>query len=393
MIDQITGSPKMLQEKKRVDAIFGHGSAAPIQRKLAGALEKINDSYLDRFSDEFVALKKFKNRQTVLAALKDAADVMSSDEDLKKHIPGVLTRLGLDKVEELPREPIAKPLEKTVENPVEKPVSLESPAILSVSPSKHLPAVRLAPTLDRERGAAVTDPVLALYEKGLLLVTGVQRKDLYKMHIAKATAGVAGHIAGGQISMPKGDEANTGKPLEHAKVNWTLTSPRMRPHYFKMIIDDDDRRPKPESASEITDPRIATLADPTAMGRRFMRGKTGAADLSDWMQDQSSSKTAGVADKAPLFDFGDPVVRERFDAIRLAQEGGYLATNPEINTFGFPPDAIVGFLVTSDHEKNTAALQDAKRAMSEDQQGRLFPVFTWRSTGATTWTLVLVGHI
>ena len=293
-------------------------------------------------------------------------------------------------------------------------------AVASVQPSPRLPAHRVSrpphdssssspSPLSQATGSRVSvraeapleSPVsrqaMDAYENGLLLVTAVQRKDLDKMHSAAAVRTIAERAATGRIAMSP-EDANQGGPLAHAKVNWTLTSPRMKPHYFKMIVDDKDRSPKPEPAipNEIQAPRIATLADARLMGRRYLRGKTGDDDFGDWMQDQSSGKTARVNPDEPLFDLTDEPVARRFAAIKEHQEQpGGVSTNPEINTFGFPPQAAVGFLVTSGGALDQAALQAAKQAMGPEAAERPIPVFTWRAALDVNnpWTLVLLFYV
>lgn len=403
--DTISNSPRIDQLKAT-----SYFEPLPIQRKLGGSLEKITESYLSKFAEEFEELRQFKNRRSVLRALQSLPGTLSTDDDLRSALPGVIAELGVSGPSAAPLELMpalgasaaasSLPVEERIESDAVRdrapsfPASLAGPSVISVSPSEILPSRRLAPEGEAAEPSHASDRVMNLYEQGLLLVTAVQRKDLHKMHTASKTEEVSAHAAHARINMSDTD-ANAGQPLEYAKVNWTLTSPRMRPHYFKMIVDNENREPKPEPdiESPIVAPRIATLADPIAMGSRFMKGKTGTDDLIDWEQDQSSSKAAGVRNGEPLFSYEDAVVRDRLANITKEQEKGYLETNPEINTFGFPPGAVVGFLVTSAHERNMDALQKTKLAMSAEEQKRSFPIFTWMRTSERAWNLVLIGHV
>lgn len=308
------------------------------------------------------------------------------------------------------------------------PVAISSdPMILSVKPADKLPSQQIAPPKEAELsridqqgtgGGARTseyianpeamktlanDRVMDTYERGLLMVTSVQRRDLVKMHDHTSRSRIAEHVKEGKISMNSRD-AGHGKPLEYAKVNWTLTSPRMQPHYFNMITDkSSDRKPKAEPMydTEVGAPRVATLADPRKFGRTFMRGKTGKDDLSDWMEDQSSGKSARVVHDEPLFGYeDDEVIRKRFEELKKAleiseKEPKGREKNPEINTFGFPPDAVVGFLVTSGNDKDLKALKDAKEAMGKAQENNLIPYYTWEATGIETspWVLKLLEFV
>ncbi len=372
------------------------------QRKLAGSVGQITDTYLSRFAERFGALSKFHARRAVLAHLKASDDTLSSDEDLIRAIPDALTALSLP-ADPAPKAvsgvPSPSPREKGPIKPSKgaSPDRPPEPQILSTAPSRAVPARSLSPAVDiapAEEDTPASLRVKAIYEAGLLLVTAVQRKDLDKMHRASAQEGVAAHAVGGRIAMAP-EDVNEGGALAHAKVNWTLTSPAMKPHYFKMIVSDEDRGPKPDTGNAITAPRVATLADPNAMGARFMRGKEGRADFSEWEQDQSSGKTAGVQNDAPLSSYSDRAVSDRFAAIKAQQETEYRDTNPEINTFGFPPDAIVGFLVTSGNEADMEAVRAAKAAMSQQQRARSFPVMCWKAdpNTANRWQLVTLAHV
>lgn len=404
----VHGTLRQAAQRRRPGETFAPpANAAPVQRVLGEKLAGINETYLKDFSDRFAALKMYKNRQLVLQALRDLPEALNTREDLGSALRPVLLTLNLPVPAE-DTEPIALPrplvADKVVrdkpgdDEPPRMSLPLDQPAVLSVSPAQNLVSQRVAPDRRAEvLNISAQSTVMELYASGMLLVTAVQRKDIAKMHREAATAGVSDHVGLSKINMAR-DDANRGRPLEYAKVNWTMTSPHMRPHYFGMILGKDDRSPKPEPENEgdVNAPRIATLANPAAMGSRFMKGKSGKADFSEWHQDQSSSKAAGVNPDEPLFNFSDTAVKERLISIRDEQERDYLETNPEINTFGFPPDAIVGFLVASNDERNLAAIRAAKLGMSATQQLRSFPVYTWRKDGAAErqrWTLVQVATL
>jgi hypothetical protein len=244
--------------------------------------------------------------------------------------------------------------------------------------------------------------VMELYKQGLLMVTTVQRKDLPKMHMQSERKAVSEHIknsemGGHQITVKEGDLKEHGA-LEHAKVNWTLTSPKMWPHYFGMVDRErsDRREPlaEPSIPNLVQAPRIATLADPRKMGPRFMRGKSGRDDFSDWEADQSSGKMARVKDGEQLFEYVGPV-EQKIKKIVTNQEEKKLQINPEINTFGFPPEAVVGFLVTGNVPDNDRCLVEAKAKMGDEQAARTFPVFTWEvaSRDKFEWRLVYIKDV
>lgn len=372
-------------------------SNAPVQRVLDADLAGINQSYLSRFASRFVALTAYSARLKVLAELQSSSDTFGSDEALLAGLPGILTAAGLDPTMATGSgdEAVSLPdiaAQTAPRGAAPPPSAPEEPVVLSTAPAQAGPSRGLSPSeayADPAPESGGSRHVVDLYGAGRLLVTSIQRAHLAGMHNAEANARVASHISEDAMRMDNAD-LDPGGDLEHAKVNWTLTSPHMQPHYYGMM-DDSDRTPKMDSI--FSKPRVATLADPEAMGARFMRGKTGAEDFGDWDADQASGKSAGVRSDQPLFDFMDDGVSARFDAIRTAQESGYLAQNPEINTFGFPPDAIVGFLVTSGNALDMDALIAAKLAMSAKQQKRSFPVFTWEQVTDRQWTLVLLGHV
>lgn len=376
------------------------GNNSPIQRKWSGEIEAaLNDSaVLDNLRQRGYSGPKLVEWR--IKQLRESNTPYPSYES-------IASELSLARVAEAePEQATSTPEVAYQHQAVPPPVSVAELEILSTQPAANLPSQRVpvvrAPAVhdaaaDREQPPIEMSEearhVMTVYENGRLLVTAVQRKDLHHMHNAEARARVSEHLGEGQINMGQ-DDANTGGPLEYAKVNWTLTSPRMMPHYFKMI-NDEDRTPKPEPAFDnpIVAPRIATLADPQRMGRRFMRGKDGREDLSEWMEDQSSSKTAGVRDQAPLLDFENPLVSGMFQQIKEHQERTKTDKNPEINTFGFPPEAVVGFLVAGNAARNQPVLEKAKLAMG--QADRRIPVFTWRATGndETPWALVLISYV
>jgi hypothetical protein len=238
--------------------------------------------------------------------------------------------------------------------------------------------------------------VMRVYQDGLLLVTSVKREDLVKMHTADSINKITERGKDGSIKVESGD-LDQGGALRFAKVNWTLTSPRMTPHYFGMMTDEHTPMAEPNTPwgrmSNIGNPRIATLADPELMGERFMRGKDGHEDFREWVQDQSSPKTGGITNGAPLFGFNKDV-KGRLIAIRKEQESRKMP-NPEINTFGFSQDAVVGFLVAGDYDKSKPFLQQAKEAMGGEQSEKRIPVFTWEKTNdrESPWNLKLLDHV
>lgn len=233
-----------------------------------------------------------------------------------------------------------------------------------------------------------------LYQRGLLLVTSVQPRDLHLLHTASNRQTVESHAdRTDPTNMKMSGISASPQDVAHAKVNWTITSPKMHPHYFGMTQEDANPIPKPENPFKPGSNRIATLVDATHPDLLYMDGKNGS--LSDWEKDQSSGKTAGVKEGAPLYGAQDPAVIDQLQKIKTQHEKEKITINPEINTFGFPPAAVAGFLVTTNSDKAKKAIQDAKKAMSPEQQQRRFPIYTWEATGnaESPWTLVELEQI
>ncbi len=412
-------------------------AAMVVQRTLLDRLAHVNQQYLSKFVDEFPDLRLFKTREEVLRWLhSEAAGAINSDELLVQALrtypfagaahpvdappaaaapppeePGELPAVAEAEPAEAaasrepPAESAAAPLEASAvdmgsSSEAAAPAGSSSSAggaavaVISSAPPSS-PLLRAVPMaapsaagVGRAEDVAV-GRVMELYDAGTLLVTAIQARDLHSLHSAAARTEIASHAVGGTMrdipAAPRGAMANV-------KVNWTMTSPRMQPHYFKMIESIEDRSPK--ASPSVLGDRIATMVDPTHPDLLYMTGKGGTFE--DWRADQSSSKHAGVHDGARLY--GPDEVGEHLRGIRDHLERGGaggtpVETNPEINTFGFPPAAVVGFLVVRLGGAERAALTKAKAAMSEEEQARPIPVFTWRRAEDRPWTLEPLGMI
>ena len=267
--------------------------------------------------------------------------------------------------------PITRPLAK-----VPAPTSAQPPAPVSSTP--WIDNMELSPETQR---------VTTLYQHGELMITAVLPRDLAKVHDKDARKKVADHVKDGKISMEDKDKEGD---LKFAKVNWALAGAKIPPYFFNMM--NDDLTPKTASAAFGTTPRIATLADPRAMGQRFVRGTTPAK--MGWGVDQGSSKGSGIENDVPLLGPDDPAVIDALATIKKDLEGTEKG-NSEINTFGFPPDAVVGFLVTEVNDTVKNEIRASVSAMSPDQQKRTFPVFTWEKSGDkdAPWKLKLLAQV
>ncbi|KAM3107274.1 eCIS core domain-containing protein [Phormidesmis sp. 146-33] len=413
------------------------------------------------FIDCFPGLKNFKTRQETLTRLKKDTQEINSDEDILQALrrysaeaegtggefttnksvgTGVVLEsklkdkqgkgtpiaslsspqnfpykqppksslsplLGNENLAVLSTQPVMKNAAKPISLPKQPKGAMENVKVNSSltqqvvedeSKQTSLPkALVTAPGKELQKDDPATERAMKLYEDGRLLVTSIQPKDLPKMHSHESLAEVATHVKDKKLQnipeQPKG-------AMENAKVNWSLTSPRMLPHYFKMVEDKEDRTPK--KTEDLLGNRIATLVDATHLEIMYMRGKESKEDLSEWMTDQSSGKHAGVQDNAPLYSFSDKTVKDRLDKIKKHLEernhlGKLEEKNPEINTFGFPPAAVVGFLVVRYNQQEIKFISQAKKAMSLTDQKRSFPVFTWKATEdkEKAWKLVYLAMV
>jgi len=415
-----------------------------IQLKLIGQLESINYEYLKNFDHSFPGLKKFKIRQEAFEHLKGNKLEISNDDDIKDALEkyfqkaempegvGVAgkgsastqsaqgssessgksatstsapaPKIGITGSSGKASPPDSASKLSLSSSPSSSssalPIPLKTVAVLSTKPAKEKESEKLPPpnaapipgSKVSQADASGIQAALELYESGRLLVTSVQPKDLPLMHKHESREEIEEHAQEGKL---KNISTNPTGAMAHAKVNWTLTSPRMVPHYFKMV---EPGELTPRKSDDPLGNRIATLADATRMGRTYMRGKEGKDDFSEWMQDQSSSKGAGVTEGAELFSFEDKKVKERFEMIKAQQEAATDQVNPEINSFGFPPSAVVGFLVVRLDEKTEKILTETKRNMSKEEQQRLIPVFTWEKANderrpAEKWKMKFLKNI
>lgn len=267
--------------------------------------------------------------------------------------------------------PITRPLAKV---PAQTPVQPPAP-------------VSSTPWIDNMELSPETQRVTTLYQHGELMITAVLPRDLAKVHDKEARRKVADHVKEGKISMEDKDKDGD---LKFAKVNWALAGAKIPPYFFNMM--NDDLTPKTAGPNSGITPRIATLADPRAMGQSFVKG-TSPAKMG-WGVDQGSSKGSGIENDVPLLGPNDPAVIDALATIKKDLEGTEKG-NSEINTFGFPPDAVVGFLVTEVNDTVKNEIRASVSAMSPDQQKRTFPVFTWEKSGDkdAPWKLKLLAQV